>query len=88
MEVTRAHSLLGVRAGASHSELRSAYRTQLRRVHPDAGGAGDPAAIQSIRGAYRTLVADAARRRPVAEPAVTRRPAAEPVERRHIDVYA
>jgi DnaJ-class molecular chaperone len=56
MEVTRAHRLLGVDRGASHHEVRSAYRRQLARHHSDAGGVDDPAAIAEIRRAYRAVV--------------------------------
>jgi curved DNA-binding protein CbpA len=77
MDVTRAYSMLGVPSGASLKEIRSAYRNQLRRIHPDTGGLGDPAALASIRGAYRAIVEGGVMRVTV-----------EPVRPRHIDVYA
>jgi DnaJ-class molecular chaperone len=77
MDVTRAHRLLGVDRGASHHEVRSAYRRQLARHHSDAGGVDDPAAIAEIRRAYRSVV-----QRGVAPGVEVERP------RRHVDLYA
>src|SRR4051812_7910015 len=57
MELVRAYSVLGVGRGASQHEVREAYRTQLLKNHPDAGGAGDPVALSEIRSAYRAVVA-------------------------------
>jgi DnaJ-class molecular chaperone len=56
MQVARAYSVLGVGRGASLHEVRSAYRTQLLRNHPDGGGSGDPATLAEIRSAYRAVV--------------------------------
>jgi DnaJ-class molecular chaperone len=56
MDVSRAYSVLGVARGASLGEVRSAYRVQLSRHHPDAGGIPDPAALAEIRSAYREVV--------------------------------
>jgi curved DNA-binding protein CbpA len=77
MDVTRAHRLLGVERGASHHEVRSAYRRQLAKHHSDAGGVDDPAAIAEIRSAYRAVV-----QRGVARGVEVERP------RRLVDVYA
>ena len=77
MDVTRAHRLLGVERGASHHEVRSAYRRQLAKHHSDAGGVDDPAAIAEIRSAYRF----------VAQRGVARGVEVAP-QRRLVDVYA
>jgi curved DNA-binding protein CbpA len=77
MDVIRAHRLLGVERGASHQEVRSAYRRQLAKHHSDAGGVDDPAAIAEIRRAYRAVVV-----RGAAPGVEVERP------RRLVDVYA
>jgi DnaJ-class molecular chaperone len=77
MDVVRAQRLLGVDRGASHQEVRSAYRRQLAKHHPDAGGVADPAAIAEIRSAYRAVV-----ERGVAREVEVERP------RRLVDLYA
>jgi hypothetical protein len=56
MDVARAHRLLGVEQGASHREVRAAYRRQLARNHSDTGGVDDPAKIAELRRAYRAVV--------------------------------
>ena len=48
-----AHDVLGVRPGASRSEVARAYRRYALRHHPDRGG--DPAAFQAGVDAYRRL---------------------------------
>ena len=56
MDVSRAYSVLGVARSASLGEVRTAYRAQLLRHHPDGGGDADPAALDEIRSAYRSVV--------------------------------
>ena len=73
----RAQRLLGVERGASHHEVRSAYRRQLAKHHSDGGGVDDPAAIAEVRRAYRTVV-----ERGAARDVEVERP------RRLVDVYA
>ena len=56
--VTPAHEVLGVRPGASLSEVRAAYRRYAIRHHPDHGG--DPVRFAAGQDAYRRLVGGAA----------------------------
>jgi curved DNA-binding protein CbpA len=47
---------LGVSPSASATEIRQAYRTALRRLHPDAvEGPGSVTELGSVVRAYRTL---------------------------------
>ena len=55
MDVSLATAVLGVRADAPAAEVKRAYHTALRRVHPDAGGSGDPAGLSAVMAAYSTL---------------------------------
>jgi curved DNA-binding protein CbpA len=71
---------LGVPPSASASEIRQAYRSALRRLHPDAvEGAGSVTELGSVVRAYRTLERAGATQnvRTV-----------DPQPRRSIDVYA
>lgn len=43
-EDAAARAILGVGPTASESEIRAAYRTKMRRAHPDRGGAHNEAA--------------------------------------------
>ena len=45
MDCNQARSLLGLNEGASHAEIKRAYRDLMRTVHPDKHG-GDPAAAR------------------------------------------
>ncbi len=47
------YELLGVRRSASASEIRSAYRSLAKAMHPDAGGTAG--AFRLLRDAYETL---------------------------------
>ncbi|MDQ6698458.1 MAG: J domain-containing protein [Actinomycetota bacterium] len=58
--MTTAHEVLGVRPGASTSEIQAAYRRYAARHHPDHGG--DPVAFVAGLDAYRRLVGRAAAR--------------------------
>ncbi len=49
------HDVLGVRPGASVAEIRAAYRSLVRRHHPDVGG--DPGRFLAVHHAYRALLA-------------------------------
>ncbi len=48
-----AHQILGVETSATESEIRTAYRTLLKRHHPDHGG--HPEEFTKIRDAGRAL---------------------------------
>lgn len=50
--VTSAFQDLGLDAGASQDEVRSAYRSQVKEVHPDRGGT--EAEFMELREAYTT----------------------------------
>jgi hypothetical protein len=53
------YEVLGVAMGASTDEIRTAYRTAARTLHPDAGGS--PAAMRTLNAAWHVL-GDPARR--------------------------
>ena len=55
MEATEAARLLEVRLGASPDVLKAAYRSAIRRAHPDAGGSEEQAAL--INKAHDVLLA-------------------------------
>lgn len=56
MDTREAYATLGLPSDASWEHVRLAYRSQLRRFHPDTNrGAGNPRALQSVRTAYRQL---------------------------------
>ena len=64
MAEPKAYQILGVRIDATIEEIRSAYRSQAKRLHPDqnqaaAGGASD---FLALTAAYQLLV-DPVRRR-------------------------
>ncbi|HTR32744.1 MAG TPA: J domain-containing protein [Gaiellaceae bacterium] len=68
---------LGVPPSASAAEVRRAYRSAVRRLHPDAAGGDSVVALGSVVQAYRTLERSGAlAEAPAREQAV------------HIDVYA
>jgi DnaJ-like protein len=52
-----AYSTLGLDFGASGEDVRGAYRTLLRRFHPDTGAQGPDAArrLAEVRAAYERL---------------------------------
>lgn len=54
---TAAFALLGLETDATESEIRSAYREKVKRVHPDQGG--DPETFRRVRDAYATAHAHA-----------------------------
>jgi curved DNA-binding protein CbpA len=54
-------AVLGVSRTASDAEIHAAYRADVRRTHPDAGGSA--AAFEAIQNAYETLRDPAARDR-------------------------
>jgi curved DNA-binding protein CbpA len=56
MDAREAYATLGLPNDASWEHVRQAYRSQLRRFHPDTSrGVGNPRALQSVRAAYRQL---------------------------------
>jgi DnaJ domain len=59
VDLDAARRLLGVDASASEAELRAAYRSALRRTHPDVAGAGRASdrATADVVDAYRLLAA-------------------------------
>jgi hypothetical protein len=73
-----ARRVLGVGRGSSLEELRAAYRTALRRAHPDHAGAGDAAdsATRDVVAAYRLLTERSAA--PPPPPPATSAPHAAP----------
>lgn len=71
---------LGVSPSASATEIRQAYRSALRRLHPDAvEGPGSVTELGSVVRAYRSLERAGATRIAVAS---------QDEPRRTIDVYA
>jgi curved DNA-binding protein CbpA len=70
---------LGVEPSASPSEVRRAYRSALRRLHPDSARGGSVKALGTVVGAYRALERTGALVEAKQAPA-------EPL--RHVDVYA
>jgi hypothetical protein len=50
--ITNAFQKLGLEAGASQDEVRNAYRSQVKEVHPDRGGT--EAEFKKLREAYTT----------------------------------
>ncbi len=73
------YRVLGLEPSASPVEVRRAYRSALRRLHPDAAPGGSVKALGSVVGAYRALERSGALVEPKTAPV-------EPP--RHIDVYA
>ena len=55
------YSILGVLRSATKEQLRSKYREQAQRVHPDKPG-GDEARFKELREAYVTLIDDEKRK--------------------------
>lgn len=53
-----AYAVLGLPNGAGEDDVRRAYRTRVKEVHPDHGG--DEAEFHRVREAYRTAREDAA----------------------------
>ncbi len=67
-----AYQLLGVEVGASPAQVRRAYATAVRRVHPDGGG---PAADAPLRLAELTVARDTLLALATAPPRATPPPA-------------
>lgn len=59
---TDPYATLGVTCEASNAEIKAAYRTLVRRHHPDVAGPGSARAFQEIFEAYQ-LLSDTVRRR-------------------------
>ena len=49
------YQLLGLSSEASEEEVRVAFRTLAKRLHPEAEGGGDPKRFKDISEAYATL---------------------------------
>lgn len=64
---TAAFALLGLPTDATETEIRSAYREKVKRVHPDQGG--DREAFRRVRDAYVTARSHADDRESEATPA-------------------
>jgi DnaJ-domain-containing protein 1 len=82
MDRLQAYATLGISDVASWNEIRLAYRTALRRYHPDTG-VGDVRALQTVEAAYQEIAARRGLHRPgppVARPG--------PTAGDHVDVYA
>ncbi|HKI91423.1 MAG TPA: J domain-containing protein [Gaiellaceae bacterium] len=82
-DVSQYYRVLGLAPTASAKDIRQAFRTLVRRYHPDANptarAGGELAAVVE---AYRRIG------RRTAPPAAASAPPAAAVPRRHIDVYA
>jgi hypothetical protein len=52
---TSAWSVLGLEPGATHAELKAAYRRKALESHPDRGG--DPATFRAVVVSYEKLIA-------------------------------
>ncbi|HEY3144255.1 MAG TPA: J domain-containing protein [Acidimicrobiales bacterium] len=70
------YELLGVRRNASADQIRNAYRTAARTLHPDTGG--DPAAMQRLNAAWHVL-RDPGRRRAYDQTLGSHAPQARPM---------
>ena len=78
-DVVRSYRVLGVDPSASPADVKRAFRTLVRRFHPDANPGSRPTAeLSAVVEAYRKLGRAGAIAQ--ASPA--------PVAPRHIDVYA
>lgn len=78
-DAARFYRVLGVEPSASPADVKRAFRTLVRRFHPDANPAAAPGGdLAAVVEAYRRLghVGATAQMRPA------------PVAPRHIDVYA
>ena len=75
------YAVLGVAHGASDAAIHDAYRSAVRRTHPDAGGSSE--AFEQVQEAYEVLRDPARRRRWEAE-----RPAPPPRARPPADATA
>jgi len=49
------YQTLGIPPSATAAEVRRAYRSAVRRLHPDVAGGGSVVALGSVVQAYRTL---------------------------------
>jgi hypothetical protein len=79
------YRVLGVAPTASADDVRRAFRTLVRRYHPDANpGAQAGGELNAVVGAYRRL----GRLGVLARPSPPAAAAQAQPERRHIDVYA
>ncbi len=56
------YDTLGIARDASDGEIKKAYRTLVKQVHPDSGNPGDSSRFRSIQNAYEVL-SDAVQRR-------------------------
>jgi curved DNA-binding protein CbpA len=75
------YTVLGVPHGASEREIHAAYRSAVRRTHPDAGGSSD--AFESVQEAYEVLRDPAGRAAWNAQPAHVRERPAPAASRAH-----
>ena len=75
-DVVRSYRILGVDPSASPADVKRAFRTLVRRLHPDANPAAENGDLSAIVDAYRRLGRAGL---------VFNQPAPAP---RHIDVYA
>lgn len=55
MTVTEAYTILGVTTTATDSDIKSAWRTLVRRYHPDNQVTGDRTAFERVQAAYDVL---------------------------------
>lgn len=55
LSYAEALTALNLSEGYTAEELKSAYRTEIRLVHPDSGGSGDPARLGLVQDANLLL---------------------------------
>lgn len=88
-DVAEPYRVLGVPPTASAADVRRAFRTLVRRLHPDANPAAQPGAeLSSIVAAYDRLGRLGKLERPANVPEPPTAEAAPRTSGRYVDVYA
>ena len=52
------YEILGARSDAALEDIEDLYRAKARRLHPDAPGGGDPAAMTALNAAIERIRAE------------------------------